>query len=188
MNEKQGIQIAIEKAKKQDPKGQRLLVSNFSDYLYAIAIRYMGDREDARDALQKSWLRILKNIHQYDANRGQFKSWIARITINVCLSEFRSKSTVLLPISEEALSYSSDDFSIIEKMTEQEILQKIQLIPNHYRQVFNLAVIDGYSHKEIGERLNITEPLSRTRLKRAKQLLQQQFKGLAKNTPWIRTS
>ena len=117
MKEQQSIQVAIELAKEQTPKGQRYLVNYFSDYLYAIAIRYMGNREDARDVLQKSWLRILDNIQQYDADRGQFKSWIARITINVCLSEFRSKSTKLLPISEEALSHPDSDFSIIEKMT-----------------------------------------------------------------------
>lgn len=181
------IQVIISGAISKQPKEQRALVDHYSDYLYAIAIRYMGNREDARDILQQSWIKAFKHLHQYDGQKGSFKSWISKIVINTCIYQFKTKKTNFITLDKSHLALASQDESIIDKMSSDEILEIISQLPDHYRQVFNMAVIDGYSHKEIAEILNVTELVSRTRLKRAKEKLKSTFSNLIQYTSWEKT-
>jgi RNA polymerase sigma-70 factor (ECF subfamily) len=181
------IQVIIEAAREKKASAQRTLVDHFSDYLYAIAIRYMSDREFAKDMLQKSWLKILNNLESFDPYKGSFKSWSSKIVINTCLSEYRKNKQQILTINEEVLEINTEESSAIDKLETKEILKLVSELPEHYRQVFNLSVIDGYSHKEIGEMMDVTDLVSRTRLKRAKNIIRENYSKLINYTSWEKT-
>ena len=179
------IQKIIEGCIQKQPKAQRMLVDQFGDLLYAICIRYIGDRQKAKDALQMSFLRILNNIHMHDPQKGKLTSWMTRVTINVCLSELRKKKTEMIPIDNEVIQIPQNNETIIEKMTTDEILAVVEKLPDAYREIFNLAVIDGYSHKAIGEMLDIEEASSRSRLSRAKSMLRDLLSKIKTSESWV---
>ncbi|MDF1695892.1 MAG: sigma-70 family RNA polymerase sigma factor [Saprospiraceae bacterium] len=179
------IQQIIEGCIKKQPKAQRLLVDQFGNLLYAICIRYVGDREKAKDAIQMSFLRILNNIHMHDPQKGKLTSWMTKVTINVCLSELRKKKLDMVSIDNEIIQIPEKNETIIEKLTTDEILSVVEKLPDAYREIFNLAVIDGFSHKQIGEMLEIEEASSRSRLSRAKSMLRDQLSKIKKRESWV---
>ena len=179
------IQKIVEGCIQKQPKAQRLLVNQYGNLLYAICIRYLGDREKAKDSLQISFLRILNNIHSHDPKRGKLTSWMTKVTINVCLSELRKKKVDLITIDNEIIQIPEYNETIIEKLTTDEILSVVEKLPDAYREIFNLAVIDGYSHKAIGEMLNIEEASSRSRLSRAKSMLRDQLSKIKTRESWV---
>lgn len=187
MHDIANIQVVITAAIKKQPVDQRALVDHYSDYLYAIAIRYMGNREEAKDVLQLSWIKAFQNLQKFDLTKGSFKSWIAKIVINTCLSEHRKNKVNLVAIHQDHYNIILNTESAIDKMASEEILEIVSQLPDHYRQVFNMASIDGYSHKEISDLLGITELVSRTRLKRAKEYLRKTFSNLINYTSWEKT-
>lgn len=137
--------------------------------------------------MQKSWIKAFKSLQNYDGNKGEFKSWMSKITINTCLNELKKKKEFILPIHEEIQIVFNDEAHPIDKMEAGKILEIVAQLPEHYREVFNMAAIDGFSHKEIGELLGVTELVSRTRLKRARNIIRQNFTKLINYTSWERT-
>lgn len=150
---------------------QRALVDQQGDRLYAICIRYIGNREKAKDALQESFIRIFKYITKFDDSKGSLKAWTTMITVRQCLKMLDSKKLVTVELKPEYMNELSNEAIAIKNMNADEILSKIESLPEGYRQIFNLYVIEGLSHKEIGELLNLKEASSRSRLARAKQML-----------------
>lgn len=179
------IQKIIQGCIQKQPKAQRMLVNQFGDLLYAICIRYIGNREKAKDALQLSLLRILNNIHLHDPKKGKLTSWMTKVAINVCLSELRKKKMNLVSIHNEVIQISENNETVIEKLTTDEILSVVEKLPDNYREVFNLAVIDGYSHKAIAEMLDIEEASSRSRLSRAKRMLREHLSQIKTRESWV---
>ena len=135
---------------------------------------------ESEDFFQEAFIKIYKDLHQYNANKGAFKSWAYRVVINVCLQKLRSKKSNLVAIdSSEAISLDlSHHDEIIESLSLQELTGLIQTLPEGYRVVFNMFVIDGYSHKDIANTLSISESTSKTQLLKAKRKLQQQITDL----------
>lgn len=133
-----------------------------------MSLKYSRNQEDAEDVLQDSFLIAFDKIHQYNF-KGSFEGWLKRIVINTALQKYRTQPSLYL-VQEEPM-YNEEihfDESIIEV---NELLELIQKLPDRYRLVFNLYVLDNFSHKEISEMLKISIGTSKSNLSRAKQLL-----------------
>ncbi|CAM1352427.1 RNA polymerase sigma-70 factor, ECF subfamily (fragment) [Tenacibaculum crassostreae] len=124
--------------------------------------------------MQDSFLTIFKKINQYN-NKGSFEGWIKRITINTALQKYREKVPLQLVVDEEEIE---DVVEINPEVNVNILLELIQDLPDRYRLVFNLYVLDNFSHKEISEMLKISEGTSKSNLSRAKFILKEKIKGL----------
>ena len=123
--------------------------------------------------LQDAFIKVFDNIHRFEG-KGSFEGWIRRIVINTALKNISKHSFQKENIGMEGVVESSADPSVFSHLTEQELLKIIAKLPDGYRVVFNLYCIEGYSHKEIGELLNIEESTSRSQLTKARAVLQAQ--------------
>jgi len=171
----------------KQPKSQRALVDKYAGYLLATCKRYMKDSETARDLVQDSLIKIFKNLDKFDSKKGNFKSWITTISIRLCLSKLKKQNLIVLILDSHVESTSlatSIQFSL-DNLDTAYLLDMIMELPNGYREVFNLYVIDGYSHAEIAELLNISSDLSRSRLVRARNKLKSKIVKLKKEELWI---
>nr|WP_317125074.1 RNA polymerase sigma factor [Tenacibaculum discolor] len=146
----------------------------FSGKLFALCLKYSRNYQDAEDTLQDSFLTIFKKMPQYQ-HKGSFEGWMKRITINTALQKYREKSPLQL------VSEAPDEEIVEEVELETEnvnidvLLELIQSLPDRYRLVFNLYVLDNYSHKEIAELLNISVGTSKSNLSRARQILKKEM-------------
>ena len=168
----------IEKCCHQDLEAQSKVYQLFADKLFGLCLKYSRNFEDAEDVLQDSFLTIFSKIKQYKS-KGSFEGWIKRITINVALQKYREKSP--LQVVKE------NDINVIEEHVFDDhaididvLLNLIQELPDRYRLVFNLYVLDDFSHKEIAEMLTISEGTSKSNLSRARHILKQKIETLNK--------
>lgn len=137
-----------------------------------MCLKYSKNKQDAEDVLQDSFITAFKKIQQYK-NKGSFEGWLKRITINTALQKYRDKSPLYL-VSEEI--EESQEVSIDEESVDLKVLLSfIQELPNRYRLIFNLYVLDNFSHKEIAEMLDISEGTSKSNLSRARKLLKEKI-------------
>lgn len=149
------------------------LYDTYAQRMMPICVRYTNDYESAKDLLHDGFLKVFSHLGDY-RGQGSFDGWMRRIFVNTALEQLRKLTDRPYMVDvEEARSLSSLDVSVLDKMSMQEILDCIQLLPESYRAVFNMAVLDDYSHREIAEQLGITESSSRVYLMRAKQQLQE---------------
>lgn len=165
----------------KDPKYERLLIEKYAAILMTVSRRYSRTRTEAEDVLQDSFIKIFEHIAQYKSERGTLLNWMRTIVIRTALRDYRKKYPPpenIEDINDHAQNTYRD---IIEKLEEEDLLKIINKLPGGYRQVFNLYVIDGCSHREIGELLHITESTSRSQLARAKKILKNKLKKY-KNT------
>lgn len=158
------------------PQAQRKLYTQFSPQLYGVCLRYAANKNDAQDFLQEAFIRIFLKLHlfRFEAPLG---AWLRKITVNVCLEQLRKQKTIEkihqdLPLLEEN---NADDDTIFQKLATDELIDKIQQLPTGYRMVFNLFAIEGYSHMEISEKLNIEIGTSKSQYNRAKSRLKKQI-------------
>ncbi|MCC8171513.1 MAG: sigma-70 family RNA polymerase sigma factor [Parabacteroides sp.] len=174
MNEKQ----LIEGCKEGNRLAQKELYEMFSRKMMGVCLRYSNDRETARDLLQEGFVKIFMNIEAYSGT-GSFEGWMRKIFVN-CALEYLRKSDVLREASDldNSAELTEPDASVVEQLSAQDLMGLIQQLPAGFRAVFNLFAIEGYSHKEIGEMLHITESTSRSQYTRARQLLQRLVKDL----------
>jgi len=163
------------------PEAQKALVQRYSGLLFTICRRYCYREMDARDVLQDAFIIIFKNFHQYDVAKGMLDAWLKRVTINVALQHNRSKKIFPLPINEEVNQVESDEPMAIDKMTADEIIALVAKLPTQYRTVFNLKVIDGFSHKEIAAQLGISTKTIENQITKALKLIRKavdEYNGL----------
>ncbi|MGY5355399.1 RNA polymerase sigma factor [Wenyingzhuangia sp. IMCC45467] len=162
------IKKLIKECQQNKTQSQSKLYELFAAKLYAVCYKYSRNQQEAEDTLHDGFITILKKINQYQ-HKGSFEGWMKRIVINTALEKYR-KEKVFPLISEEI----EDDVTIEideENTSIDELLNHIQKLPNRYRLVFNLYVLDGYSHKEIANMLEISEGTSKSNLSRAKVIL-----------------
>ncbi|WP_324720252.1 RNA polymerase sigma factor [Salinimicrobium sp. HB62] len=168
------IKQLIQKCKKQDIKAQEQLYKMFAHKLFPVCLKYSSSYQQAEDNLQDAFLMIFKNMPQYK-NKGSFEGWMKRIVINTALQKYR-KQTVFEIIrddyhKEPEIEVGEDEVSV------DYLLEIIQQLPDRYRQVFNLYVLDGFSHKEIAEMLNISTGTSKSNLARARVILKEKIEN-----------
>lgn len=171
-------QQLIEGCRSGERRAQKELYDRYSRKMMGVCLRYVNDRETARDLLQDGFVKVFTNIDSY-AGAGSFEGWIRRVFVNCALEHLR-RSDVLREASEldTVAELIQPDTSAIADLSATELMQLVQELPAGFRTVFNLFAIEGYSHKEIGEMLNITESTSRSQFLRARQLLQRKIKAL----------
>lgn len=160
----------IENCKTNNTKAQGELYKLFSSKLFAVCLKYSRNYTEAEDNLQDAFLTIFAKIKQFE-NKGSFEGWLKRITINTVMQRYR-KEKVFEIINEdiiEDVEVEIDD----NQVSIDYLLQIIQELPDRYRLVFNLYVLDDYSHKDIAEMLKINIGTSKSNLARARQILKQ---------------
>jgi RNA polymerase sigma factor (sigma-70 family) len=160
--------------KKGHEPAYKALVEKYSPALMAVCVRYMKDKEHAKDVLQDSLIKIIRNIDLY-REQGSFQNWLVTITVNTCLKEIK-KYRYLEDINS-LLEEESGEMSVIDNLNVKDVLNVLNKLPDMQRLVFNLFAIEGYSHAEIGLLLDIAESSSRVYLTRARQFLQQKTKS-----------
>jgi RNA polymerase sigma-70 factor (ECF subfamily) len=167
---KLSLKQLIENCKINDTKAQGELYKLFSGKLFAICLKYSRNYAEAQDNLQDAFLTIFDKIEQYK-HKGSFEGWIKRITVNTVLQRYRNEKVFDIINENTAddveLEVDEDTVSI------DYLLKIIQKLPDRYRLVFNLYVLDGYSHKDIAEMLEINIGTSKSNLARARLILKQ---------------
>ena len=160
----------IEKCKINDTKAQGELYKLFSSKLFSTCLKYSRNYAEAEDNLQDAFLTIFNKIGQYK-HKGSFEGWLKRIAVNTVLQRYRNEKVFDIvnenTAEEVDIEIDEDDISI------DYLLGIIQELPDRYRLVFNMYVLDGYSHKEIAEMLEINIGTSKSNLARARQILKQ---------------
>ena len=143
-----------------------------ADRLMNISRRYTSNIHDAKDVLQNAYIQIFKKIKQFDAKKGNLDSWLTKIVINEALQLLRKKKTRTIKEtnSQEQFEISTSP-DILKRLQAEDVLRVLTRIPESYRIVFNMYVVEGYAHKEIAKLLTITESTSRSKLTRAKQMI-----------------
>ena len=166
----------IQQCSKNDRRAHLELYKKCYGYMMSICIRYVNNKDDASALLNQSFLKVITSIEKYDSTQP-FKAWMARITVNTIIDEFRkNKKHVYLSIvghdSEiEEVSLDLHHCEISDRMELDELLSTISELPEREKVVFNLFEVEGYQHIEIAEMLGTSERSSRRLLQKAKQML-----------------
>ena len=163
-----------------DRRMQEELYRRFSPKMYAVCLRYASNAEEAQDILQDAFIKVYKKLDSFRGD-GSFEGWVRRIFVNTAIEHFRRKK-YLQPVTEkEENTIEGKYVSVLDELAEKDILQLITQLSPGYRTVFNMYVVEGYSHKEIGEMLGISEGTSKSQLSRAKAILQDLVKKYIEN-------
>ena len=168
----------LQACKRGDRKAQKQLYDSLAPKMMAVCLRYMGTRDEAEDILQEGFITLFSRLDSY-SGEGSFEGWARKIFVNTALMSLRKKDALKMSEDlETAWNVSSDGVSQIQSAGYHELLKLIAGLPTGYRTVFNLFVVEGYSHKEIAQALGITEATSRSQLQRARVMLQDKIKNL----------
>ena len=157
----------IAACQRQERWAQQKLYEEYYGKMMQVCIRYAGSQDEAIDLLHEGFIKVFKHIAKYEAGTS-LTAWIRRIIINTCIDTYRKNVRRRTEDLETAFELFNEDADAISQCSEQEILDAIQQLSPAYRAVFNLYVIEGYSHKEIADTLDITESTSRSNLVKAR--------------------
>jgi len=149
---------------------QKHLFDRYSGRMMSVCLRFAGEQHEAGEILQLGFIRVFENIHQFKGT-GSLEGWIRRVMVSVAVRHLSKKKIQTVEITE-ADDSSAVDPDILSKISADEIHGYIRKLPMGYRLVFNLNVIEGYSHDEIAEMLNIQATTSRSQLLKARRMLQ----------------
>ena len=161
----------LEGCRRGDRKMQQELYNRFAPKMYGVCLRYASNAEEAEDILQEGFIKIFNKISSY-RGEGSFEGWIRRIFVNTAIEHFRKK-TYMQPITEtEENTVEGKYLSVLDSLAEKDIVRLVQQLSPGYRTVFNMYVVEGYTHKQIADMLGISEGTSKSQLSRAKLILQ----------------
>jgi len=166
----------VEGCRNGDRKAQKALYDALSGKMFAVCLRYMGSRDEAEDVLQDAFVTLYSKLDSY-SGAGSFEGWARKIFVNTALMSLRKKD--VLRQSEDvdaAWNITSGEPTPVQKIGYRELSKMISELPTGFRTVFNMYIIEGYSHKEIAEALGVSEATSRSQLQRARALLQSRIK------------
>lgn len=167
--------------KKGKEPAYKELVFGFSSRLMTIARLYSNNEEDAKDLLQDAFILVFRKVSSFEGHEeAAFYGWMKRIVINLALSRNQRKFRHMEQSLDAMVLEKSIDEEVIGQLNHDEIMKLIFDLPDGYRQVFALYAIEGYSHREISEQLNIGESSSRSRYSRARKMLQLKYSSLFK--------
>jgi RNA polymerase sigma factor (sigma-70 family) len=154
-----------------DRKMHELLYERFSPKMYAVCLRYANSADDAQDLLQEGFIKIFRNLDKF-RKEGSFEGWIRRVFVNTSIEHYRKKVNLNSIGEKEEKLIEDTSWNILDQMAEKDIIELVQELSPGYRSVFNMYVIEGFSHKEIGDIMGISEGTSKSQLARAKSILQ----------------
>jgi RNA polymerase sigma-70 factor (ECF subfamily) len=165
----------LEACVKQDRRAQRALYELYSPRMLSLCVRYVTDKEKAKDIMHDAFITVFEKIGSFNAS-GSFEGWLRRIFVNTALMYMRKGD--VLKYSEE-LTYIERDVTIdggaMDKISSKELMKLISSMPVGFRTVFNMYAIEGYSHQEIAKELSISEGSSRSQLSRGRVWLQERI-------------
>ena len=152
---------------------QKKLFDRFSRVMMGLCLRYASSQEEAEDMAQDGWIKVFEKLRSFRFE-GSLEGWIKRIMVNTSLDSLRRNKKLTQPIDESREDHASmhTDAEAFSRMSAKELMAVIRQLPSGYRTVFNLYAIEGYSHKEIGAMLNVSESTSKSQYVRAKASLQ----------------
>jgi len=167
------LEKLIQQCANNDPKAQEEVYRLYAGKLFALCLKYSRNKTEAEDNLQDGFITIFNKIQQFK-HKGSFEGWMKRIVINTALQKYREKNVLNLIhegyVKEEVeVEVEEDEISL------DYLLDLIQSLPNQYRLVFNMYVLDGYSHKEVSKELGISEGTSKSNLSRARAILKKRI-------------
>lgn len=143
-------------------------------------MRYANNADDAQDLLQEGFIKVYRNLEKFRAE-GSFEGWVRRVFVNTSIEHFRRKNTLYSITEKEEGIIEDGDINALDNLAEKDIINLIRELSPGYRTVFNMYVIEGYSHKEIGNILGISEGTSKSQLARAKAILQKKVQEQLEN-------
>jgi RNA polymerase sigma-70 factor (ECF subfamily) len=158
---------------RQDRQAQEIFFKRFYAYLVGVSMRYARDEHEAKDFASVALIKAFRNLRQFQQD-GMLRAWLHRITVHTCIDEVRKRRRR----DERELEAAAEleiaiDASAIQRLQEADLFRLLHQLPEVDRSVFSLYIVDGYSHREIGEMLGFTEGTSRWYLNRAKQRMQE---------------
>ena len=162
----------IEGCLKGKARSQEMLYKHYYGYAMAICLRYANGKDEAKEILNDSFFKVFTKISQYDP-KNPFRAWLRRIVINTAIDYYRRQQKHQYAVDIQEIEYEESDASVLDRLSAEDILLLMQKLPEHYRLVFNLYELEGYSHEEISKQLGIPESTSRTHLSRAKSKLRE---------------
>ncbi|GAA0747681.1 MULTISPECIES: RNA polymerase sigma factor [Flavobacteriaceae] len=165
----------IEKCKQNNRAAQLQIYNQYCDGMYAVAMRFVKDSMEAEDIVQEAFIKAFAKLHQYKAE-VTFGAWLKRIVINKSIDLLKSKKQHLLQLEEVHLKVvddNDDNWFVEDTITLDEVKEAIKKLPEKYKYVVMLYLVEGYDHQEISEILSISEVASRTQLSRGKVKLKE---------------
>jgi len=166
----------IKKVLKGDGRAQKAFYDQFASKMYGVALRFAKDVDEANDILQEGFVKVFNNLSSY-RSEGSLEGWIRKTVVNTAINYYKknAKHKSSADIEMVMIFEKSSDESAIDQISAKELMKTIGELPIGYRTVFNLNVIEGYTHKEIGDLLDISENTSKSQLARAKAYLQKRI-------------
>ncbi len=165
----------IKAVQKGDHAAFRKVFDRYSDTLMGMAWRYARNEADAQDILQESFIRIYTRIRDYEG-KGSFEGWMKRILVTTAINFLKKRQKETERTAPEGVEeHEVEDENIPDNIAEKELLEALNELPDGYRMVFNLNVIEGYAHKEIAEMTGISEGTSQSQLFKAKKMLRERL-------------
>lgn len=152
-------------------ESQYQLYNLLSPRMYAVCLRYCNDRDTAEDLLQEGFVKVFQNLEKYRGD-GSFEGWVRKIFVNTAVENFRKSNKMVPLVNLDAVSFNLEYEAPPHDLHVEDLMKFVQSLSPGYRTIFNLYVVEGYSHKEISEMLNISEGTSKSQLARARYLLQ----------------
>ena len=159
-------------------KAQEMLFRSFYGFAMNVALRYSRDEMDAADIVSHAFIKIFKSLHSFDNTRGSLHAWIKKIVVNEGLDHYKSRSRFSESLELETVPEPEINNSVLEQMGADEIMEMVKQLPPATHAVFILYAVEGYNHREIGEKLNISEGTSKWHLSEARKTLQQKLQHL----------
>ncbi|MEG1615709.1 MAG: sigma-70 family RNA polymerase sigma factor [Bacteroidales bacterium] len=165
----------IQKCREKDREAQRELYELYARKMLTVCLRYSEDLETARDLLQEGFIKVFVSLDTFNFS-GSLEGWIRRIMVNTSLEYLRKHDMLREAIDLSATEMVPSEMpSVLDEISANELMAIIKELPQGFRAVFNLYAIEGYSHKEIADMLEITESTSRSQYTRAKRFLQKRL-------------
>jgi RNA polymerase sigma-70 factor (ECF subfamily) len=162
----------IRRCTRNDRHAQEFLFNQFYKDLYLVAMRYLSDHHDAEDAIIKSYTRVFKSLNSFTyKGQGSLGRWVRTILINESIRLIKKRNLIQFNEDVKYLDVQNSDANGLQQLQASDITRMIEKLPTGYRTVFNLFVVEGYSHKEIAHMLNISDNTSKTQLKKARNHL-----------------
>ncbi len=174
------LKSILEGCLRWDRRSQHQLYEYYYAYGMSICIRYADDQQEAKEMLNEGFFRIFKNLKKYDTQRP-FKPWLRRVLVNASLNYLRRRKKFKPEVLMEEVHASPDKNSILSKIAYKELIAIVQSLSPAYRTVFNLHVIDGYTHEEIATKLGISIGTSKANLSKARARLREKILKTIKN-------
>jgi len=161
----------IELCLKNDVRAQELFYRQYAGKMFGVCLRYAGNPMEAEDILQEGFIRTFLNLHHFRFE-GSLEGWIRRTMVNTAINHYKKQLKFQKEVEiREAVTFATNQEDVLSKLSTEELLGIIRELPTGYRTVFNLYVMEGYTHKEIGDLLGISENTSKSQFSRARNAI-----------------